>query len=240
MIYEKFAPLLGDWGEKLRPFIESEEMDKIYTRLKADSNEGRVICPQSINTYRAFEKCSFKDLKVVVMAMDPYPHYYNRTHVADGLAFSCSITDKAQPSLSILYEAIEDDVYKGFDLHHQKVNDLSYLAEQGVLLLNSSLTVEVNKVGSHTELWKLFMKYLIEEVLNPYTKGLIYVMMGQKAQYFSPLILPFNNYVLEVEHPAYAARRERKMIHNKVFSQVNHILKDNNKEEIQWLKPVKD
>lgn len=238
MQYSKFEHLFGDWGGKLRPFIESEGMDRIYAKLKEDSQKGRVICPSSINTYRAFDMCKFRDLKVVIMGMDPYPYYFDKSFVADGLAFSCSIMDKTEASLRVLYEAVEDDLYGGLDFNHEKVNDLSYLAEQGVLLLNSALTVEKNSVGSHIELWKPFMIYLIEEVLNPYTMGTVFIMMGEKAQYFTQYINPINHWVFEVEHPANAARKGRKMIHNNVFSKSNQIIKDWGGEKIQWLKQI--
>lgn len=245
MLWSKFEHLFEEgWGEKLRPFIESEECDKIYKRLKEDSNprEGRIICPASENVWRAFKVCPWNKLKVVIIGLDPYPYYYNKKYVADGLAFSCSSMEKFQPSLEVLYQAIEDDAYKGLALNYTKPFDLTYLAEQGVLLLNSALTVEKEKIGSHTELWQPFMRWLIMNVLNTYCTGLVYILMGKIAQGFHRDILPFNHWVMEVEHPSFANRKERKMLHQNCFSKTNTILKNNNGEaaQIDWLKPVKD
>lgn len=237
MQYEKFKGYFGTWAEKFKSFIEGEEFDNIFKKLKQDGKEGRIICPASTNLFRAFELCKYENLKVVLLGMEPYSNYNSqtKTFVADGLTFSCSITDRPQPSLTKIYEAIEDDVYNGLDLHHTKTNDLSYLAQQGVLLLNASLTVEMGKIGSHKDLWHPFIKFLIEEIINPYNTGIVFLLMGKQAQEFAPYILPFNHYVLETEHPSYANRQERKMLHKEVFSQTNRILKENNNYKINWL-----
>lgn len=73
------------WGLKLRPFIESGECDKIYAKLKADKEEGRFICPHYSDTWKAFKVCPWNKLKVVIIGQDPYPYYYNKKYVADGL-----------------------------------------------------------------------------------------------------------------------------------------------------------
>lgn len=241
MNYKKFEPLLGDWAPIMKDFIESKEMDAIYDRLKLDSRQKLIICPEYMNTYNAFEKCQLKDVKVVIVGQDPY-HQYDKgtnTYVADGLAFSCSITDKPQPSLTSLYEAMEDDLYKGFDLKHEKVNDLSYLAEQGVLLLNSALTVVAKDPGSHVDLWKPFIHYLLAAIQGE-KQGLVYIFMGKQAQYYADYINPLSSWVLEVEHPVACTYAGRKMKHENVFSKTNKILEDSGKTPIEWLKIIKD
>jgi uracil-DNA glycosylase len=238
MDYEKFAPLLGDWAPKFKAFIESTDFDDIYTFLKSEARDGKIICPKSSDTFRAFTECPYKDLKCIFILQDPYPwvkwNWATREAimVADGLAMSCSNTGELQPSLELFYEGIEDDLGKKV----MRVPDLKYLANQGVLLLNTSLTVEKDKPSSHTKihLWDKFIKYLIEEVINFYNSGLIYVGFGQSAQDTGKMVLPFLHWGFDVEHPAFAARQERMWKHDKIFTKINRILKDSNNEQIIW------
>ena len=156
MNYEKFEPLLGTWGMYLKPFIESNECDILYTKLKEDAKRGKKICPLSQETYRTFQETPKDDLKVVFVLMDPYPWIKKEkgvpTIVADGIAMSCSHTAHPQPSLELFYDGIIDDLYKkDKEFVPERLNDLKYLCNQGVMMLNTALTVEVNKVGSHTK-----------------------------------------------------------------------------------------
>lgn len=236
MNYSKFEPLLGDWALKFKQFIESPECDKIYSFLKKESSEDKIICPHRDNTFRAFKETPFEKLKCVFILQDPYHQIVRKdnklVHVADGLAMSCSNTGIIQPSLELFYKGIENDL--GEEVVRQP--DLSYLAHQGVLLLNTSLTVEMDKPGSHSKigLWDEFNDYLVQEVINYYTKGLIYVSFGKNAQLMAKTIIPFLHWGFEVEHPAFAARKERDWNHKNIFSKINKILKDCNNEQILW------
>lgn len=236
MNYSKFESLLGDWGPKLRPFIESEDCDKLYTQLKAEGKRGKKILPLSSNIYRAFLETPYSDLKVVFVLLDPYPTIKkDGTIVADGIAMSCANTEILQPSLELFYDAIEDDLYKGLNLHNERFPDLKYLCNQGIMLLNTALTVEANKTGSHTELWKPFMKYLYEEVFAKYNNGLIFVLCGKVSQELAKYINPLQHYIYELEHPAFAARQMRGWKHEKIFSKINYLLQENNNIIPQWI-----
>jgi uracil-DNA glycosylase len=120
--------------------------------------------------------------------------------------------------------------------------DLGYLARQGVMFLNTSLTVELNKSGSHTKdifgkagLWDKFIGFLVEEVINFYNSGLVYVSLGNNAHVAAKAIVPFIHWGFQVEHPAAAAHKERSWNHENIFTKVNKILKNNNNEQIQWV-----
>lgn len=234
MNYSKFEPLLGDWAPKFKDFIESPECDEIYAFLKAESKEGKIICPRGEDTFRAFKETPFNDLKCVFILQDPYPWVTRKdgevVYTADGIAMSCRNTGVCQPSLEIFYQGIEDDLGITVPRHP----DLSYLANQGILFLNTSLTVEMNKPSSHAGKWDKFNTYLIEEVINFYTRGIIYVSFGQNAQVMAKSILPFLHWGFEVEHPAFAARKERPWKHQNIFTKINKILKECNNEQINW------
>src|SRR6476620_904759 len=160
MNYDKFKDSLGDWGEMLKPFIVSEECDKIYQKLKSDVKRGIVICPDSGDTFRAFKECPFESLKVTMLLQDPYPWIKKGLKVADGIAMSCKYTGECQPSLQNFYEGIEGDI-AGLELGMYRNPDLTYLANQGVLFLNTALTVRYNDSGSHSGLWDKFTEYVL-------------------------------------------------------------------------------
>jgi uracil-DNA glycosylase len=216
----------------MRPFIESEECDNIYKFLKSESQRGKKIAPLSVNVYRCFLETSLDDLKLVILGMCPYHTLKNDMPVADGLAMSCSVTGYLQPSLDQFYNAIEKEVYGGLCLNSEKNPDLTYLARQGVLLWNAALTTEINKAGSHLELWEPFTKYVFENILS--TTGVPTIFLGKEAAKFERYTGLFaHNFV--VSHPASAAYKNTDWNSEGVFSKVNKILKEVNNYEIDWL-----
>lgn len=233
MQFEKFKDLFHEsWHDKIRPFIESEECDDIYKFLKSESQRGKRIAPLSVNVYRCFLETSLDDLKLVILGMCPYHTLKNEMPVADGLAMSCSATGYLQPSLDQFYNAIEKEVYNGMCLECEKNPDLSYLAHQGVLLFNAALTTEINKAGSHLELWEPFTKYLFQEILS--TTGVPTIFLGKEAAKFERYTGLFaHNFI--VSHPASAAYKNTDWDSEGVFTKVNKILKEVNNYEIDWL-----
>lgn len=236
MDYSKVESQLGDWGPQLKPFIETKDFDDIFAFLKAESREGKTICPESNNVFRAFKECPYKDLKCVFILQDPYPWVkFDREsgswiYTSDGLAMSCSNTGICQPSLNMFYDGIEDDLGEKV----LREPSLQYLAKQGVLLLNTNLTVEKDKPTSHKGKWNKFIEFLLREVINSYFSGAIYVSFGEEAHVAAKSIIPFLHWGFEVEHPAFAARKERPWNHKNIFRNINKILKDNNNEKILW------
>jgi len=234
MIWEKFKELFHEsWHIKMQPFIESKECDDIYEFLKKESKRGKKIAPLSPNVYRCFRETSLDDLKVVMMGMCPYHTFHEGFPVADGLLMGCSVTGRLQPSLEKFYEGVEDDVYNGLNLHHTKSPDVSYLAKQGVLMVNAALTTEMNKAGSHIKLWEPFTKYLLEEVLAP--TGVPYIFLGKDASVYEKYLPPFS-WSFTLSHPASASYKQTDWDTEGTFTKVNKILKDNNNFSIDWLK----
>lgn len=238
MQFEKFKDQFHDsWWSKIKPFIESKECDKIYEYLKFEGKRGVRIVPDSSNTFRAFKETPLNEIKAVLLGYCPY-HTISKDGIpaADGLAMSCSLTGKLQPSLELFYQGIEDDLYSGLNLNYEKNPDLTYLAKDGVLLLNSSLTTEFMKPGKHQSIWEPFTKYVIEECLA-YT-GIPIVLIGKDAQYYERYMTPLTHGVIfKVEHMAFAARENRAWDHKNIFSKINTILRQNNGKEfeVDWL-----
>lgn len=233
MIWENFKSQFHEsWHSKMQPFIESEECDNIYKFLKAEGKRGKKIAPSSSVTYRCFKETSLDDLKVVMIGMCPYHTFYNGVSVADGLLMGCSVTDRLQPSLEKFYEGLEEELSNGLNLKYKQLTDVSYLANQGVLMFNAALTTEVNKAGSHIEIWEPFTKYVMEEILS--VTGVPTIFLGKDAAKYEKYTNPFAwNFVLS--HPASAAYKQSSWDTEGTFTKVNKILKENNGYEIMWL-----
>ena len=223
------------WHAKMQPFIESEACDNIYKYLKAESKRGKKIAPLSSAVYRCFRETPLDELKVVMIGMCPYHTFYNNAPVADGLLMGCSVTGRMQPSLEKFYDGVEKELYDGLSLKHVKNPDVSYLAKQGVLMYNAALTTEMNKAGSHIELWEPFTKYVLEEIVTP--TGVPVIFLGKDASKYEKYTSPFSwNFVLT--HPASAAYKQSDWNTEGVFTKVNKVLKDNNNFHIEWLDKV--
>ena len=223
------------WHAKMQPFIESEACDNIYKYLKAESKRGKKIAPLSSAVYRCFRETPLDELRIVMIGMCPYHTFSNNAPVADGLLMGCSVTGRMQPSLEKFYDGVEKELYDGLNLNYVKNPDVQYLAKQGVLMYNAALTTEMNKAGSHIELWEPFTKYVLEEIVTP--TGVPVIFLGKDASKYEKYTGPFSwNFVLT--HPASAAYKQSDWNTEGVFTKVLKILKDNNNFHIEWLDKV--
>lgn len=225
-LIEKLIP--SGWSTKLRGFMQSSDFDKILETLYEQREAGKRFTPPLKHVFKAFEECPEKDLKVVIIGQDPYPSI----NVADGIAFSCSLTGKPQPSLKFIFQEIERTVYQDWPTYQDP--DLKRWANQGVLLINTALTCEIDKVGSHYNIWNDFIMYLLD-MLSLTKSGLIFILLGAKAQELEA-VLGQNHYILKASHPASAAYNGGKWDCNDVFNKANEILKQQNESGlfINW------
>ena len=225
-LIEKLRP--SGWATKLKSYIQSSDFDKILLELYNLREDGKRFTPPLKQVFRAFEECPSENLKVIMIGQDPYP----QIGVADGLAFSCGNTKKPQPSLKNIFEAVETTVYQEWPTHQDP--DLTRWANQGVLLLNRALTCEIDKVGSHYDIWNDLLMYVLD-ILNFTSSGLIFVLLGAKAQELETLIGP-NHYIIKASHPASAAYTKTTWDCNDLFNRVNDIIEKNNGKpfKIDW------
>jgi len=223
-MFAKLEP--SGWSRIFKSFIFSSEFTDILTKLYELSVNDKRFTPTLKQVFRAFEECPYDDLKVVFIGQDPYP----QLGVADGISFSCGNTNKVQPSLRYIFEEIERTVYQEFPSYQDP--DLSRWSKQGILMLNTALTVEVGKIGSHYDIWKPFTAYLLDW-LNNYNTGLIYVYMGKKAEEWSELTND-NNYKFTVKHPASAAYNGSKWNSDDIFNKISKLVEENNGQKITW------
>ena len=233
MNWEKFKDKFHEsWHSYMQPFIESEDCDKIYEFLKKEAARGKKIAPASSDTFKAFNITPLNEIKAVLIGMCPYHTEKNGVPIADGLLMGCSNTNYLQPSLEQFYGGIERELYNGLKLTGVKPPDVSFLAQQGVLMINAALTTEINKAGSHIAIWEPFTKYLFEKVL--YTTGAPVVFLGKDAAKYKRYCAPFT-WTFTLPHPASAAYKGVEWDTEGTFGKVNKILKDNNGFTISWL-----
>lgn len=219
------------WASFLRAHLRSSEFESIIDFLVNENQEGRRFTPPLKQLFRAFEECPLDKIKVVIIGQDPYP----QPLVADGIAFSCSNTNKAEASLRYMLRAIEDTVaLEDRDpVENEERLDLVRWSHQGVLMLNSALTTEVSKIGKHVDTWKPFMEYLLD-MLNFQETGLVWALMGKQAQQYEAFIGDHHT-VLKSTHPAYAAyQKQFNWDCNDIFNKINLQLVDYKKEKILW------
>lgn len=214
----------GDWMK----VIDKQEAMNIMGWLK--NINPNLLCPNIRDVFKAFELCPYKECKAVFIGMDPYP----QKGVATGILFGNHSTVKnISPSLKIVKEASIN-----FDIPHNSIifdQTLESWAKQGILMLNSALTCEVNKVGSHVMIWRPFISKLIKN-MSKYNTAIVYVLFGKQAQTLKPYIGKYNH-IIEVEHPAYFARTNTKMP-KEVFSNINKIIKGIYGNSFEWFKQI--
>ena len=225
--WEKFKDLIHEsWHKDLEKFIGSKECYDIYQYLKSQPS-GSVI-PKSNLVWEAFKYCKKEDFRILFIGLAPYHTRENRKDIATGLAFATK-DEKTPPSLKLIKEAIEDDL----GMEGNITNNLEWWAEQGVLLLNAALTTSYLKAGNHVQLWQPFWTWFFREVLST-QNGLIIVYFGNEAKTLEKLSTPFIHYNFVLKHPAYFSRLNQPFEHQKVFSKINTLLKQNNNFEMKW------
>ena len=208
--------------------IDKRELKSVLSKLGPEYKR-KPICPAQNNVFKAFEVCPYDKLKVVMLGQDPYP----QKGVATGILFGNkegTRDEDLSPSLQIVKEAAIN-----FEIPHNCIifdPTLESWAKQGILMINSALTVEMNKVGSHVMLWRPFIASLLKKLSENET-GIIYVLFGKQAQTFKPYINKQFNTVLEENHPAYFARTGKAMPHT-VFEQISKLTKGMYGMPITW------
>lgn len=233
MQYEHVKEKFGSWAPYLKDVIETAEFDQIFKSLKALTKRGRTVFPSSEQTFRCFQLTPYQELKAVFVFSSPYETQAGERSFADGLALSASNVNVPPPGLRRFFDKMQQD-FGGMDYCLDMGCNLSYLASQGILLLNAALTTEQYKYGSHIDLWRPFMQFLFSEVISRYKKSLPVVFFGEQAQAYDKLVMPFNHWTFTVKDPVKLPDDEE-WDHQHVFRQVDSIIRDNNPDTvINW------
>ena len=207
-------------AEKKKPYFKA-----ILEFLNSEYSQGNVIYPAKEDIFNALKLTDFNDVKVVIMGQDPY-HGPNQAH---GLCFSVRDGVRPPPSLINIYKEIHTDL--GYDI--PKHGNLTEWTKQGVLLLNSTLTVQAHNAGSHSKIgWQTFTDRIIE-TLNDHPEPIIYLLWGSYAQSKRQIINHEKHYVLAAPHPS-PLSAHRGFFGCKHFSKTNELLESLGREPINW------
>jgi uracil-DNA glycosylase len=216
------------WKKALDEEFQKPYMVELKNFLKQEKETGYIIYPKNADIFNAFNTTPFDDVKVVIIGQDPY-HGPNQAH---GLSFSVQQGVPAPPSLRNIYKELSTDI-PGFTI--PQTGDLTKWAQQGVLLLNATLTVRSATAGSHQKKgWEKFTDAAIKK-LSDEKKGLVFILWGAYAQSKSVLINPNNNHlIIKSTHPSPLAVSHGGFFGSKPFSKTNDFLIKQGKQPIDW------
>lgn len=212
-----------NWANLLKEEFEKPYFKDLQKFLEKEYSTYEVY-PSMENIFSALNSVKYEDIKVVIIGQDPY----HEPHQAHGLAFSVQEGVEIPPSLINIYKEIEDDL----KITCKKTGDLTRWAKQGVLLLNTTLTVRRGLANSHRgHGWEIFTNEIIK-LLSKREKPIVFLLWGSNAQSFAPEISS-NHLVLKAPHPS-PLSAYRGFFGCKHFSKANAFLKENNMEPIDW------
>lgn len=221
-------PLPNDWSQWLGNEFEADYMLALKAFLAQQKSAKKVIYPHSTQWFRAFELTPLSEVKVVILGQDPY----HGPHQAHGLCFSVQAGIPVPPSLVNIYKELATDV--GFTpVRH---GHLEAWARQGVLLLNTSLTVEQGNAASHRgKGWEPFTDRAIETV-SQHSPPCVFLLWGSHARQKIALIDQSRHLILEAPHPS-PLSAYRGFFGTRHFSQANQFLQAQGRTPIEWQLP---
>jgi len=212
------------WKEHLKDEFEKDYFKTLAEFVKNEYSSYKVY-PKGRQIFSSFDHCNFDDLKVVIIGQDPY----HGDGQANGLCFSVNDGIKMPPSLVNIFKEIKDDLGKEFPAS----GNLEHWADQGVLLLNATLTVRAQSPGSHQNKgWEIFTDAVIQSISDK-KEGIVFLLWGSYAQRKGEIIDACKHKVMASAHPSpFAANRG--FFGNKHFSQTNTFLEEKGLTNIAW------
>lgn len=218
--------LESSWLEVLHEEFEKDYMLKLKQFLKEERDAGYKIYPKGGDIFNAFNKTPFDKVKVVILGQDPY----HGEHQAHGLSFSVQKGIAIPRSLANIYKELLTDI-PGFKIPAH--GNLEEWAQQGVLLLNASLTVRAGTPGSHQKRgWEEFTDKVIKTISEK-KEGVVFILWGAFAQAKAELIDQIKHFIIKSPHPS-PFSADRGFFGSKPFSKTNEILLKEGKSPIDW------
>lgn len=229
MTETKPGQLDSSWMAVIGDEFNKPYMQALRDFLAQEKAAGKTIYPPSPLIFNAFNHTPFEQVRVVIIGQDPYHGDFNGTPQAHGLSFSVPAGVALPPSLQNIFKEISSDL----NLKMTKSGDLTAWANQGVLLLNATLTVEQAKAGAHQNKgWEQFTDAAIA-ALNAHQENLVFVLWGSYAQKKGTFIDETKHLVLKSVHPS-PLSAHRGFFGNKQFSTINNYLTQHNQPAINW------
>ena len=218
------AAISNDWLEPLKPEFSKPYYKELYLKIKEEYSK-HVVFPPSEEIFSAFELTPLSEVKVVIIGQDPY-HNVGQAH---GLCFSVKPDVAIPPSLVNIYKELESDL----GCYVPNNGYLVKWAKQGVLLLNTVLTVQAHQANSHRGMgWEEFTNAAIS-VLNKQDRPIVYILWGAPAQTKKKMLNNPKHLILEAPHPS-PLSAYRGFFGSKPFSKTNAFLEKNGLEPIDW------
>lgn len=222
---EKTGQLHPSWQAKIGTEFDKPYMHTLKAFLQQEKGAGKTIFPPGPLIFNAFNHTPFEQVRVVIIGQDPY-HGPGQAH---GLSFSVPSSVPLPPSLMNIFKEIASDL----GIHMSGRGDLTPWADQGVLLLNATLTVQMANAGSHQNRgWEQFTDAAIA-ALNQHREGLVFVLWGSYAQKKGAVIDPSKHLILKSVHPS-PLSAHRGFFGNHQFSQINQYLIKKGQAPINW------
>ena len=216
------------WENVLKQEKEQSYFKQALKFVKQERAAGKIIYPAQSDIFNAFKFTPFEEVKAVIIGQDPY----HNSHQAHGLCFSVQPDVPKPPSVKNIFKELHDDI--GFII--PKDGYLEKWARQGILMLNSLLTVEAGKPLSHAHLgWDKFTDKVIQ-VINDYKSGVIFLLWGAPAQKKAAIVDSKKHHILKAAHPS-PFSADRGFFGCKHFSKTNQLLRKMGKKEIDWQLP---
>lgn len=207
--------------------IKNKEYILSLKNFLDEEYKNKTIYPLKEDIFNAFKLCPLSTIKVVIIGQDPY---FNKNQ-AMGLAFSVKEGVKLPPSLENIYKEIENE-FK-VTMNYQS-GDLTYLASQGVFLINPILTVEEGKPLSHNKKeYQLFFKDLMI-FIDKIDKPIVFILWGNKAKSYEKYILNKNRLIIKTTHPSPLGANKGGFFNTDMFKKTNEYLKNKGEKEINW------
>lgn len=214
-----------NWKDVIAAEKRKDYFQQLEAFLESEYRAGKTIFPPKSEIFTAFDLTPFEKVKVVILGQDPY-HGAGQAH---GLAFSVKEGTKLPPSLRNIFKELSTDL--GIPVSAE--GNLSRWAQQGVLLLNTVLTVEEGRAGSHQKKgWEIFTNTIIERLSESH-EGMVFVLWGAPAISKKALIDQSKHFIVESVHPS-PLSAYRGFFGSRPFSQTNRLLKEAGKKEIDW------
>ncbi|MDF3076629.1 MAG: Uracil-DNA glycosylase [Sphingobacteriaceae bacterium] len=218
--------LEAEWNAVLEGEFHKEYMKSVKAFLKKEKEDGHTVYPPANLVFNAFNHTPFEKVKAVIIGQDPY-HGKGQAH---GLSFSVQKGVGIPPSLRSIYKELQNDIP---EFKYPTHGELTKWADQGVLLLNATLTVRAGEPGSHQKKgWEVFTDHAIQQ-LSEKRNGIVFLLWGKFAQSKAELIDSTKHHILKAAHPSpYSA--DHGFFGCRHFSKTNQILKKNGEKEIDW------
>lgn len=214
----------NDWEPILNHEFNQEYMKELFKQLHKEY-DSEVVYPPKNEVFRAFQLTPYSETKVVILGQDPY----HGPHQANGLSFSVEAGTKFPPSLRNIFNELVEDI----KCEYPSSGDLSSWAKQGVLLLNTTLTVKESQPMSHTGMgWERFTDVVLSEI-NKKSTPVVFILWGKHAQSKKKLIDQSKHFVIESAHPSPLSAR-RGFFGSHPFSKTNTFLISKGLTPINW------